>query len=115
MANVAGYHALQGSAGFIWAAAIVAGKTQPGSEIDIALEVRRSALSGGRQGPDEDLGTLVPLKRYTRFAASSCGPSAFFASVHAWFNFCVRTLKSACASEIRLSIRALASLAAVSA
>ena len=58
MANVAGYHALQGSAGFIWAAAIVAmvdfaiaaivllvaSKTQPGSEIDIALEVRRSAL-----------------------------------------------------------------------
>jgi hypothetical protein len=58
MANVAGYNALQGSVGVIWAAAIVAtadfviaaivlvvaGRSQPGSEIDVALEVRRMAL-----------------------------------------------------------------------
>lgn len=58
MANVAGYNALQQSIGPVWAAAamaavdfaiaavvlLVAGRSRPGPEIDVALEVRRMAL-----------------------------------------------------------------------
>ena len=58
MANVAGYHALQSSLGVIWAATVVAvadfaialivllvgSRTRPGPEIDVAFEVRRTAL-----------------------------------------------------------------------
>ena len=58
MANVAGYNGLQNSVGVIWAAAIVAtadfaiaaivllvaSKSHPGPEMDIAFEVRRTAL-----------------------------------------------------------------------
>ena len=58
MANVAGYHALQSSLGVIWAATVVAvadfaialivllvgSRTRPGPEIEVAFEVRRTAL-----------------------------------------------------------------------
>jgi len=58
MANVAAYYALQNSLGLIWAAAVVAivdfaialivllvgSRTRPGPEIDVAFEVRRTAL-----------------------------------------------------------------------
>jgi len=58
MANVAGFYALQPSAGPVWAASIVAavdlmiaaivllmaGKSQPGPEIELALGVRQMAL-----------------------------------------------------------------------
>lgn len=58
MANLAAYNALQASMGVVWAAAIVAGadfviavvvlllagKSEPGPEIDVAFEVRRMAL-----------------------------------------------------------------------
>jgi hypothetical protein len=58
MANVAGYNALQESIGVVWAAAVVAfadfviagivllvaSRTRPGPEIELALEVRRTAL-----------------------------------------------------------------------
>lgn len=58
MANVAGYNALQSSIGIIWAATVVAivdfaiaaivlllaGRSRPGPEIDIALELRKTAL-----------------------------------------------------------------------
>jgi hypothetical protein len=58
MANVAGYNALQSSIGIVWAATVVATadfaiaaimlllarSSRPGPEIDIALEVRKSAL-----------------------------------------------------------------------
>jgi hypothetical protein len=58
MANVAGYNALQGSIGIVWAAAAVAtadfaiaaimlllaSSSRPGPEIDVALEVRKAAL-----------------------------------------------------------------------
>jgi hypothetical protein len=59
MANVAGYNALQNSIGMIWAATVVAmadfaiaaiglllaGRSRPGPEIDIALELRKTALA----------------------------------------------------------------------
>jgi hypothetical protein len=58
MANVAGYNALQSSIGIVWAATVVAiadfaiaavvvllaGRSRPGPEIDIALELRKTAL-----------------------------------------------------------------------
>ena len=58
MANVAGFYALQNSLGVIWAATVVAimdfaialivllvgSRTRPGPEIDVAFEVRRTAL-----------------------------------------------------------------------
>jgi hypothetical protein len=58
MANVAGYNALQSSIGIVWAAAVVAAadfaiaaimlllasNSRPGPEIDVALEVRKTAL-----------------------------------------------------------------------
>jgi hypothetical protein len=58
MANVAGYYTLQNSLGVIWAATVVAiidfaialivllvgSRTRPGPEIDVAFEVRRTAL-----------------------------------------------------------------------
>ena len=58
MANVAAYYALQNSLGVIWAATLVAiadfaialivllvgSRTRPGPEIDVAFEVRRTAL-----------------------------------------------------------------------
>jgi hypothetical protein len=58
MANVAGFHALQASAGPVWAAAIVAAvdlllaaiilligsNSRPGPEIDLAFEVRKMAV-----------------------------------------------------------------------
>jgi Putative Actinobacterial Holin-X, holin superfamily III len=58
MANVAGYYALQNSLGVIWAATVVAiadfaialivllvgSRSRPGPEIDVAFEVRRTAL-----------------------------------------------------------------------
>lgn len=58
MANVAGYNALQNYTGVVWAATIVAvvdfviavvvlavaSRTHPGPEIELALEVRRTAL-----------------------------------------------------------------------
>ena len=58
MANVAGFLALQGSIGAVWAAtvvaivdvviaaiiALVAGKSQPGPEMELALEVRKMAV-----------------------------------------------------------------------
>jgi hypothetical protein len=58
MANVAGYNALQSSVGIIWAATVVAtadfaiavivlllaSRSRPGPEIDIALELRKTAL-----------------------------------------------------------------------
>ena len=58
MANVAGYNALQSSIGIIWAATVVAiadfaiaaitlllaSRSHPGPEIDIALELRKTAL-----------------------------------------------------------------------
>jgi hypothetical protein len=58
MANVAGYNALQSSIGIIWAATVVAiadfaiaaimlllaSRSRPGPEIDIALELRKTAL-----------------------------------------------------------------------
>lgn len=58
MANVAGYNALQNSIGVVWAATVVAiidfaiaaivllvaSKTHPGPEIELAFEVRRTAL-----------------------------------------------------------------------
>ena len=58
MANVAGYNALQSSIGIVWAAALVAtadfaiaaimlllaSSSRPGPEIDVALEVRKTAL-----------------------------------------------------------------------
>jgi hypothetical protein len=58
MANVAGYNALQNSLGTVWAATVVALadfviaaivlllaiRSRPGSEIDVALEVRKTAL-----------------------------------------------------------------------
>jgi hypothetical protein len=58
MANVAGYNALQSSIGMVWAATVVAiadfaiaavvvllaGRSRPGPEIDIALELRKTAL-----------------------------------------------------------------------
>ena len=58
MANLAVYHALQGSIGVVWAAAViaigdmaiaamvllVAGNSRPGPEIELALEVRRMAV-----------------------------------------------------------------------
>src|SRR5437764_14676421 len=58
MANVAGFYALQGSLGPIWAAVIVAiadlviaavisliaGNAHPGPEIDLAMEVRKMAI-----------------------------------------------------------------------
>ena len=58
MANVAGYNALRGSFGTVWAAGImalvdfaiagvvllIATRSRPGPEIDVALEVRRTAL-----------------------------------------------------------------------
>src|SRR5689334_19046163 len=57
MANVAGFYALQGSVGPVWAAAIVAAadlaiaavvlligaNSRPGPEIDLAIEVRKMA------------------------------------------------------------------------
>ena len=87
MANVAGYNALQGSVGVIWAAAIVAmadfviaaivlvvaGRSQPGSEIDVALEVRRMALESihedardlATRSPNSPLGKLADALRPT--------------------------------------------------
>jgi hypothetical protein len=58
MANVAGYNALQSSIGMVWAATVVAiadfaiaaivlllaSRSRPGPEIDIALELRKIAL-----------------------------------------------------------------------
>jgi hypothetical protein len=58
MANVAGYNALQSSIGIVWAATVVAiadfaiaaimlllaSRSRPGPEIDIALELRKTAL-----------------------------------------------------------------------
>jgi hypothetical protein len=58
MANLAGYNALQSSIGIVWAAAVVAAadfaiaaimlllasNSRPGPEIDVALEVRKTAL-----------------------------------------------------------------------
>ena len=58
MANVAGFYALQNSLGVIWAATVVAimdfaialivllvgSRTRPGPEIEVAFEVRRTAL-----------------------------------------------------------------------
>jgi hypothetical protein len=58
MANVAGYNALQNSIGIVWAATVVAiadfaiaaivillaSRSRPGPEIDIALELRKTAL-----------------------------------------------------------------------
>ena len=58
MANVAGYNALQSSIGIVWAATVVAiadfaiaaimlllaGRSRPGPEIDIAFELRKTAL-----------------------------------------------------------------------
>ena len=58
MANVAGYNALQSPIGIVWAAAVVAiadfaiaaimlllaSRSHPGPEIDIALELRKTAL-----------------------------------------------------------------------
>jgi hypothetical protein len=58
MANLAAYNALQGSIGIVWAAGVtaladfaiavivllVAMRSRPGPEVDIALEVRRTAL-----------------------------------------------------------------------
>jgi hypothetical protein len=58
MANVAGYNALQSSIGIVWAAVVVAisdfavaalmlllaSRSHPGPEIDIALELRKTAL-----------------------------------------------------------------------
>ncbi len=58
MANVAAYNAMQASLGVVWAAAVaaiadfviaaivllVASKSHPGPEIDLALEVRRTAI-----------------------------------------------------------------------
>ncbi len=58
MANVAGYNALQSSIGIIWAATVVAiadfaiaaimllfaSRSHPGPEIDVALELRKTAL-----------------------------------------------------------------------
>lgn len=58
MANVAGYNALQSSIGTVWAASVVAlvdfaiavivlflaMRSRPGPEIDLALEVRKTAL-----------------------------------------------------------------------
>jgi hypothetical protein len=58
MANVAAYNAMQASLGVVWAAAVaaiadfaiaaivllVANKSRPGPEIDLALEVRRTAI-----------------------------------------------------------------------
>ncbi len=58
MANVAGFYALQGALGPIWASVIVAvtdfviaaivllvaGSAQPGPEIDLAMEVRKMAI-----------------------------------------------------------------------
>jgi hypothetical protein len=58
MANVAGYNALQNSLGTVWAATVMAvvdfaialivlllaSKSRPGPEIDVALEVRKTAL-----------------------------------------------------------------------
>ena len=58
MANVAGYNVLQSSIGIVWAATVVAiadfaiaavvillaGRSRPGPEIDIALELRKTAL-----------------------------------------------------------------------
>ena len=58
MANVAGYNALQSSIGIVWAATVVAiadfaiaaimlllaGRSHPGPEIDIAFELRKTAL-----------------------------------------------------------------------
>ena len=58
MANVAGYNALQSSIGIVWAATVVAiadfaiaaimlllaSNSRPGPEIDVALEVRKTAL-----------------------------------------------------------------------
>ena len=59
MANVAGYNALQSSIGIVWAATVVAiadfaiaaimlllaSRSRPGPEIDIALELRKPLLS----------------------------------------------------------------------
>ncbi len=59
MANVAGFYALQPSFGFVWAAAIVAvvdfvlaaivlsfgSRVQPGTELELALEVRKMAIT----------------------------------------------------------------------
>lgn len=58
MANVAGYNALQSSIGIVWAATVVAiadfaiaaimlllaGRSHPGPEIDVAFELRKTAL-----------------------------------------------------------------------
>jgi hypothetical protein len=58
MANVAGYNALQSAIGIVWAATVVAiadfaiaaimlllaSRSRPGPEIDIALELRKTAL-----------------------------------------------------------------------
>ena len=58
MANVAGYNALQSSIGIVWAATVVAiadfaiaaivlllaGRSRPGPDVDIALELRKTAL-----------------------------------------------------------------------
>jgi len=62
MANVAGFHALQGSLGAVWAAGIVAAvdlliaaivllvgsNSRPGPEIDVAFEVRKMAVEAIR-------------------------------------------------------------------
>jgi len=59
MANVSGFYALQASLGFVWAAAVVAivdfilaaivlafaSRVQPGSEIELAHEVRKMAIA----------------------------------------------------------------------
>jgi len=76
MANVAGFYALQGSLGSVWAAAVVAaadfviaaivlltgGNTRPGPEIDVAFEVRKMAVEA-LQADTRDLKLTIEFFR----------------------------------------------------
>jgi hypothetical protein len=80
MANLAAYNALQPSLGVVWAAGVVAvadfviavivlllaSKSQPGPEIDVAFEVRRTALESIHEDARELKLTIDALGREIR-------------------------------------------------